>query len=46
MKIEFDPSTFVVNGKTWTIDETGRIGNSVIKYQPPASWCYGKATRK
>lgn len=25
VKIEFDPSTFIVNGKTWTIDETGEL---------------------
>ena len=25
VKIEFDPSSFVVNGKTWTIDENGEL---------------------
>lgn len=25
VKIEFDPSSFVLNGKTWTIDESGEI---------------------
>jgi hypothetical protein len=25
VKIEFDPSSFVVNGKTWTIDESGEL---------------------
>lgn len=25
VKIEFDPSTFVINGKTWSIDETGQL---------------------
>jgi hypothetical protein len=25
VKIEFNPSTFVVNGKTWAIDETGEL---------------------
>lgn len=25
VKIEFDPSTFSVNGKTWTIDENGEL---------------------
>jgi hypothetical protein len=25
VKMEFDPSSFVVNGKTWTIDESGEL---------------------
>jgi hypothetical protein len=25
VRIEFDPSSFVVNGKTWTIDESGEL---------------------
>ncbi|MDZ4794369.1 MAG: hypothetical protein SGI83_08850 [Bacteroidota bacterium] len=25
VEIEFDPSNFTVNGKTWTIDETGKL---------------------
>lgn len=25
VRIEFDPSTFVVNGKTWSIDESGEL---------------------
>jgi hypothetical protein len=25
VKIEFDPSSFVINGKAWSIDETGRL---------------------
>jgi hypothetical protein len=25
VKIEFDPSTFTVNGKTWTIDPNGEL---------------------
>ncbi|MET0393421.1 MAG: AsmA family protein [Chitinophagaceae bacterium] len=25
VRIEFDPSSFVVNGKTWTIDESGQL---------------------
>lgn len=25
VKIEFDPSTFVINGKTWSIDENGEL---------------------
>lgn len=25
VKVEFNPSTFVVNGKTWTIDENGEL---------------------
>ncbi len=25
VKIEFDPSSFVVNGKTWTIEENGEL---------------------
>jgi hypothetical protein len=25
VKIEFDPSTFVINGKSWAIDETGEL---------------------
>ena len=25
VKIEFDPSSFIVNGKTWTIDENGEL---------------------
>ncbi|HUR65947.1 MAG TPA: translocation/assembly module TamB domain-containing protein [Chitinophagaceae bacterium] len=34
VKIEFDPSTFVVNGKTWTIDESGEL---VFRSNTPAS---------
>ncbi len=34
VKIEFDPSTFTINGKVWTIDETGEL---VFRKNTPAS---------
>lgn len=34
IKIEFDPSTFTINSKTWTIDENGEL---VIRRNTPAS---------
>ncbi len=34
VKIEFDPSTFTINGKTWAIDESGEL---VFRSNNPAS---------
>ncbi|MGQ0738647.1 MAG: translocation/assembly module TamB domain-containing protein, partial [Bacteroidota bacterium] len=34
VKIEFDPSSFTVNGKVWTIDENGEL---VLRSNTPAS---------
>lgn len=34
VKIEFNPSTFTINGKTWTIDENGEV---VLRTNTPAS---------
>lgn len=34
VKIEFDPSTFTINSKTWTIDEDGEL---VLRSNTPAS---------
>jgi hypothetical protein len=34
VKIEFDPSTFTINGKTWSIDESGEL---VFRKNTPAS---------
>lgn len=34
VKIEFDPSSFTVNGKLWTIDETGEL---IFRRNNPAS---------
>jgi hypothetical protein len=34
VKIEFDPSQFTINGKTWSIDETGEL---VFRSNTPAS---------
>ncbi len=34
VKIEFEPSTFTINGKAWTIDETGEL---VFRKNTPAS---------
>lgn len=33
VKIEFDPSTFTINGKTWSIDESGEL---VLRKNTPA----------
>lgn len=34
VKIEFDPSTFTINGKSWSIDETGEL---IFRKNTPAS---------